>query len=393
MVGGRKQGIVGVFVKRRAQHGRATLAWAIVLTAVAVSSLLLVNAGAGAAPAPVKATPHVATPAASVPSAPGHVAAKRGVRAAFLTWRAPVTAGGSGITGYVVTRYYHGKAQFSKTFNSIRLSAVMAGLPVGRPFTFRVAARNGVGVGPMSQPSNMIGPASPTRPDTPPQAGGYFQTSPPGSALPSGSTCAERVHYSPWEPIPSNSTANHHTPGWPVSMRAHPDFNSTFAARFRPRINGDFVGTTDEIIQWAACKWGIADDIVRAQAVDESHWQMNEESDYEPRSNGHCAQGDNRDPCPTSFGILQIKWYYNPDTNPVNNSYPHSKTMTAFSLDYTLANLRGCYEGWQYFGAKTRGDLMGCLGAWYSGGWHDSGANGYISRVQGFLADKEWRSW
>ena len=41
--------------------------------------------------------------------------------------------------------------------------------------------------------------------------------------------------------------------------------------------------------------------------------------------------------------------------------------MTAFSLDYTLASLRGCYEGWEYFGSKSRGDLMGCLGAWYSG--------------------------
>ena len=72
--------------------------------------------------------------------------------------------------------------------------------------------------------------------------------------------CAERVHYSPWEPRPENFTANRRTPTWPVSVRTHPDFNSTYQAKFRPRINGDFTGTTDEIIQWASCKWGISDE-------------------------------------------------------------------------------------------------------------------------------------
>ena len=119
-------------MKRRSHNGRNTLGWAIALTVVTVSTLLFVNGGAGAATWRVPATPYVATPLASVPSAPGHVVAKRGVRSVFLTWRA-ATANGSGITGYVVTRYYHGAAQFSKTYNSIRLSTVMAGLPVGRP--------------------------------------------------------------------------------------------------------------------------------------------------------------------------------------------------------------------------------------------------------------------
>ena len=106
---------------------------------------------------------------------------------------------------------------------------------------------------------------------------------------------------------------------------------------------------------------------------------MSVESDDEPRSNGHCTKGDHRNPCPTSFGILQIKWYYNPDSNPTNNSYPMSKNITAFSLDYTAAMLRGCYEGWQYFGSKARGDLLGCMGGWYSGSWHDGAANSYIA--------------
>jgi len=132
---------------------------------------------------------------------------------------------------------------------------------------------------------------------------------------------------------------------------------------------------------------------VRAQAVVESHWHMNAEADYEPRSSGHCAPGDDRDPCPTSFGILQIKWYFHPSRNPVGNSYPMSHTMTAFSLDYALADLRGCYDGLSYEGRKTRGDLLGCMGMWFSGNWHDAGANSYIGRVQSALRKKSWLYW
>ena len=329
---------------------------------------------------------------ASVPTAPSMVTATRGIRSAILSWHPPTADHGSPITAYIVTRYYHGVAQ-QKTYASTKLTTVVPGLAIGRPFTFRVAAKNGFGVGPESPASNETSPAGPIRPNTPPPAGGYFKTSPPGAVLPTGTTCAGRVHYSPWEPRKDNRTDNRRTPTWPAKVRNHPDFNSTFNAKFRPRITGDFTGTTDEIIQWASCKWGISDDIIRAEAVDESEWHMNVESDYEHRSAGHCAAGDTRDPCPTSFGILQIKWYYNPDPNRVTGSYPMSKNMTAFSLDYTLAWLRGCYEGWEYFGTKTRGDLLGCMGAWYSGGWHDSGANEYISRVRGFYATKPWRHW
>ena len=41
-----------------------------------------------------------------------------------------------------------------------------------------------------------------------------------------------------------------------------------------PRINGDFTGTTAEILRWAACKWGIDQDIVFAQAAVESWWRQ-----------------------------------------------------------------------------------------------------------------------
>ena len=123
---------------------------------------------------------------------------------------------------------------------------------------------------------------------------GYFQTLPPGAALPSDATCAARVHRSPWEPRSDNTKANNTKPKQPVTLANDPAYDATFQQTYKPRITGNFTGTTDEIFQWAACKWGISDNMIRAQAVQESHWHQNTESDKEPRSAGFCAPGDDR---------------------------------------------------------------------------------------------------
>ena len=105
--------------------------------------------------------------------------------------------------------------------------------------------------------------------------------------------------------------------------------------------------------------------MVRAQAVDESHWHQNTESDKEPRSSGHCPPGDDRDPCPTSFGILQIKWYFHPSLSAVGSSYPMSKTMTAFSRRLQVSEMRGCYDGHSFVGDEGQG--RSASDAWASG--------------------------
>ncbi len=327
------------------------------------------------------------------PTMPTAVKVTRGERKAILRWRAPTSANGSKVTGYVVVPYLDGRAQAARSLSSTQTKAVITGLAVGRSYRFAIGARNARGVGPRSPHSSVVNPTSKLRADAPPRAGGWFLTRPVGAALPTEATCDARVRYSPWEPRPQNNAANHKIPSKRVTIRKHPAYNATWQAKYRPRVTGNFTGTTDEIIQWAACKWGLSDEILRAQAVDESHWHMRTEGDFEPRSRGHCTLGDQRDPCPTSFGILQIKWYFNPDTNAANNSYPMSKHMTAFSLDYAGAKLRGCYQGWTYFGAESRGDLWGCLGAWYSGEWYDSNAQAYIARVKAHYNAKPWRQW
>ena len=218
-----------------------------------------------------------------------------------------------------------------------------------------------------------------------PDPGGYFATLPPGAPLPSDAQCAARVHRSSWEPRPKNDTANHTVRPQPVRLPADKNFDAEYQSKYRTRIDGDFTGTTDEIIQWASCKWGISDDLVRAQAQHESKWNQSATGDDESRSAGHCPSDQPGDPCPTSFGLLQSKWYFRPGL------YPWTRTSTAFSLDASLAEI-GCLDGLGYSGTKTRGDIWGCIGFWYSG---EFGTNdrAYIADVQSKLKEKAWIYW
>jgi hypothetical protein len=217
---------------------------------------------------------------------------------------------------------------------------------------------------------------------TPP--GSHFRLSPPGAKLPSARRCGMRVRTSTWEPRPGNYRANHRMPARRVRL-GHPDFDARWNRRYAPRITGRFVGTTDEIIQWAACKWGLSDDLLRAQAKVESSWRQDAEGDLERRANGNCTVHDRGDPCPTSFGLLQNKWYFNA------RAYPRLRIMTAFHMDWSAAQLRGCYDGRE--DDLPRGDYWACLGDWFSGGEDHALAEDYVGRVRVALREKAWRGW
>jgi hypothetical protein len=230
---------------------------------------------------------------------------------------------------------------------------------------------------------------------SPPAAGGYFTTLAPGAALPSDATCASEVHASTWEPRPENSVANNTMGPATNTLGNFSQWNATWNSVDKPRIDGHFTGTTDEIIQWAACKWGLSDDVLRAQAVDESNWRQATTGDVEPRSKGHCVFDDTGSSCPTSFSIIQVKWYYHPAgfaSGTPQSSYPWIKTSTAFALDQEAAEMRGCYDGDSTYLGKTAGDLWGCIQDWYSGDWQPGGG-AYANRVKGFLASKPWLTW
>jgi hypothetical protein len=250
--------------------------------------------------------------------------------------------------------------------------------------------------------------------------------------LPNDSACASHVRYSSWEPRPDNYRPNH-TLVDPTAV------HQSFAARpistggsadprwdswLLQRVDGQFSGTTDEIFQWAACKWGLPDNVLRSIAVRESTWYQYEayasgrpvtywgSGDIMPAGTagasgyctalakyGHDYQVDfGAGICPQTFSIAGVmswqapSWGQMPDNQ--NGTFPFNRKSTAFAVDYLAAHLRGCYNGWEYWlgdsGSYASGDLWGCVGSWYSGDWHSAAANGYISRVQNELANLTW---
>lgn len=221
-----------------------------------------------------------------------------------------------------------------------------AGATIDRPATVRRAADR--------DPTPIQ--ATPTQPPSgQPPPNGRFSTLPVGTPLPSGADCAARVRPMP-EIRPGNHAANHTRGQGPNARNDWAGF---------ARVDGDFVGTTDEIIQWAACKWGIDEDIVRAQVVKESWWHQSAVGDVE--------SGE------PSYGLGQVRQAYH------GTAFPWARTSSAYNLDYTYASWRACYEGvytWLNTAERGRqyaaGDEWGCLGVWYSGRWYTEAAIRYI---------------
>ena len=211
-------------------------------------------------------------------------------------------------------------------------------------------------------------------------------TLPPGQALPDDSDCAKRVVASAPDIRPANAPFNN-TRGRKKAM----------PAPLLSRVSGDFVGTTDEIIQWAACKWGIDADVVRAQAAQESSWFMTSAGDFTDDEQwcapGHFPGSGGRAGCPESLGIMGVKYRYHGD------AFPEAALSTAYNLDYALAVWRNCFEGKDNWLADhpphsgyRAGDLWGCLGRWYAGDWRSAEALGYISRVRAAADARIWAS-
>jgi autotransporter family porin len=186
---------------------------------------------------------------------------------------------------------------------------------------------------------------------------------PPGSALPTGAQCASRVRAAP-EVRAVNQTQN--------------NTRGTRANTLYPGVDGNFTGTTDQILQWVACKWGIDEDIVRAQIAKESWWKMS-------------AVGDNGE----SFGLGQVRVPYHATAFVDDNA----KRSSAYNLDYTYAVWRSCFEGKETWlntverGATyVAGDAEGCLGVWFTGRWRIPDALTYIAAVNDYRAQRIWET-
>ena len=207
---------------------------------------------------------------------------------------------------------------------------------------------------------------------------GHFSTLPVGAALPTEAQCASRVRRA--VEIRSVNAVQNQTKG------SKPNASI-------PRVTGNFTGTTDEIIQWAACKWGIDEDIVRGQIATESYWKQANGGDLtSTQSSCHPSlRTTNGTPCPESYGLGQVRYIYHLD------AMDDSILSSAYNLDYTYARWRTCFEGaetWLNQFERGRdyaaGDIWGCVGLWFAGRWYTPAATGYISAVQSNLNQRIW---
>jgi len=223
-----------------------------------------------------------------------------------------------------------------------------------------------------------------------------FTTLSPGSTLPSGAQCAAwvRAGNDGIEHRPDNSSANNTVPSSSVTARLVIDgADAARNQRLAPRVDGNFTGTTEQILRWGACKWGFDEDVTRARAVVESSWHMATTGD---RTNDGqlCSHIGLSAPCPQSYGLLQVKGTVHEGTHPA------SARATAFGVDYAMAWLRACFEGGFGWLAQTSdgssygaGDEWGCVGAWFSGRWWDQSANDYVGTVRSHLERRTWESY
>jgi hypothetical protein len=236
------------------------------------------------------------------------------------------------------------------------------------------------------------GPLAPPRAEA--AAAAYFGTLPPGSALPSEADCAARVRRNGWEPRPQNTARNGAVNIRVPRLTADPENRRPDFAR---RVSGNFAGTTDELRQFYACKWGLDEVHLGAVMHYESQWDQGQLGDFRPLTNpdgarnAACQPGYLTDPCPESFGITQVRITFYPGTAP------GAITSTSFNLDYYGASQRACFEGlttWLGNGYGP-GNLMGCAGWWYNGGtWLDEASSGnYRRNIQARIASPPWHQW
>jgi hypothetical protein len=159
--------------------------------------------------------------------------------------------------------------------------------------------------------------------------------------------------------------------------------------------------STDDLIQWAAHKWGIPEDWLRAEFSLESSWNSFMLGDEATVSRGWYQRYPVQARVPgslsvfTSMGITQVKWI--PDGSIGAGTEPLRWESTAFNLDYQAAVLRFYYDNPSGTRSSWGDSSYAPCQAWRSlGGWFqpfpwgNSGQASYVANVQQRLREKIW---
>jgi autotransporter family porin len=190
----------------------------------------------------------------------------------------------------------------------------------------------------------------------------------------SDAKAAKLVGPADWEPRPTNSADNSRVPT-AAQLAA---FHRQNTEPYSKWVTGDYWGTTDQIIQWAAAKWGLNPDLLRAVAAVETWWYMS-------------FAGNEG----SSFGLFQVRTPYHCRGPLVCGLFQHD---TAFNADYYCSIIRSYYDGVQTWLNSVSGnaqpyragDLWGAVGYWAAGRWHVPAAEAYVAHVKRDLAERVW---
>jgi hypothetical protein len=154
--------------------------------------------------------------------------------------------------------------------------------------------------------------------------------------------------------------------------------------------------STDDLIQWAAHKWGIPEAWISAAMVVESSWRQSMLGDSATVSSGaywqypRPARAGN-DQAYRSMGVMQVQW--SPDGSVHPGTEPLRWKSTAFNLDVYASDIRYFYGGYcKWCGpGYSAGQQWSSIGAWYEPNpWNNPGAEKYIQQVQDALSNGAW---
>jgi hypothetical protein len=161
--------------------------------------------------------------------------------------------------------------------------------------------------------------------------------------------------------------------------------------------------STDDLIQWAAHKWGIPENWLRAEYVQESYWNQFQLGDATKVSSRWYDQYPSQARIPQtgevyqSLGITQVRWA--PDGSLGPGTEPLRWESTAFNVDDQAATIRFYYDNPS--NARTSwGDhsYAPCekwrsVGGWYRPyPWGNPDQAWYVGGVRKHLANRDWAS-
>jgi hypothetical protein len=173
--------------------------------------------------------------------------------------------------------------------------------------------------------------------------------------------------------------------------------------RYADGLDGMRHPSTDDLIQWAAHKWGVPENWLRAEYVVESYWnQFNLGDDTKVNSRWYGLYPyQSRIPHTSnvyqSLGIAQVRWI--PDGSLEPGSEPLRWESTAFNLDGQAAKIRFYYDNpggaRSSWGDSTYApcEKWQSLGGWNSPyPWGNAEQTYYIGTVRAALDGRKWIS-